>query len=60
MNWQLFPQYCGWEVAENWCPVTDIRMFILIILFTITIYILYRYILKRALKYISKLVKRKR
>lgn len=32
MNTQLFPDSCGWEVAEAWCPMTDLRTYIIVLI----------------------------
>jgi hypothetical protein len=41
MNWQLFPDSCGVEVAKAWCPLTYIPTLLICIGFSlITTFIL--------------------
>ena len=42
MRTQLFPNSCGFEVSEMWCPLTDLETyFISIGLTLITIFVLH-------------------
>lgn len=44
MNLQLFPNSCGFNVAESWCPITDLHLWLLWILVAIMIYLIWQFI----------------
>jgi len=55
MNLQLFPNSCGFDVAEYWCGLTDVSVWIALIILTIMFYLLYQ-----ALKYARTIIMRRK
>ena len=41
MKLQLFPESCGFEVANWWCPLTDLNMYLFILLLSMGLVIIY-------------------
>lgn len=37
MNLQLFPDRCGFEVAEAWCPLTNLETYLIAIIGTLLV-----------------------
>lgn len=33
----IFPEYCGWCVAEWWCPMTETQTILVILILSITL-----------------------